>query len=268
MGKRFKSFNELKGYTSIDLTSKTIDDIFGTIDEYREANGECNINFPFKEGVIIRKQSSGEYKDVIKDVLSYYYFKIENEEQDNFKILVEIYQSSNIMGDNIFVGQCAMKFDIDNETSNSNVIIPLEYNEEECKGMLKQAIQTFRKSLTNKETLSREMGYVLSSLMYIDIVRNDRSVVYKKAKGMTFKSSAKKSKATKTEKIEVLNGEKVMYVINGNEEHIKKFKTYTRKSDSWDVMGHFRHYKSGLIKWIDGYKKGSGKTKPKHYKVK
>ena len=270
MDGNFKSFNEIKGYTSIDLTSKTIDDILDYIDEYRKNNENYDINFPFKEGVIIRKQelSKEQHKDIFKNVLSYYYFKIKDEE-DSFKILVEVYQSSNIMGSHVFVGQFAMKLDLnDSESSSWNSIIPLNYDGE-CSGVFKKTLDKLRQDLSsNKQALLKEMGYVISSLTYIDIVRNNREVVYKKAKGMTFKSSTKKAKATKTEKVEVLNGDKVMYVINGSEAHIKGFRTYTRKTDSWNVIGHWRHYKSGLVKWIEGYKKGNGKAKAKHYKVK
>lgn len=33
------------------------------------------------------------------------------------------------------------------------------------------------------------------------------------------------------------------------------------------VRGHYRHYKSGKVVWISEYKKGTGKKKPKTYKV-
>ena len=35
----------------------------------------------------------------------------------------------------------------------------------------------------------------------------------------------------------------------------------------FSVRGHYRHYKSGKVVWISEYKKGTGKTKPKTYKM-
>lgn len=38
-------------------------------------------------------------------------------------------------------------------------------------------------------------------------------------------------------------------------------------SGTFTVRGHFRHYKSGKVVWIAEYKKGTGKKKPKTYKL-
>lgn len=44
--------------------------------------------------------------------------------------------------------------------------------------------------------------------------------------------------------------------------------SHASPSGIFTVRGHYRHYKSGKVVWIAEYKKGTGKKKPKTYKIK
>lgn len=65
-----------------------------------------------------------------------------------------------------------------------------------------------------------------------------------------------------------INGIKV---ISSDEKLSKKLSSKKRQklTESWTFRGHYRHYKSGKIVYVNPYTKGSkdGKSIPKEYKV-
>ena len=85
MERYFKTLGELKGFTSIDLTSKTRKDILDYVDEYKETHGDIEeLGLPIKEGVLISKVeniTNGIENKVIanglNNTIQYQYFKIE-----------------------------------------------------------------------------------------------------------------------------------------------------------------------------------------------
>lgn len=270
MKQYFKTLEELKGFTSIDLSSKSSQEIVDYVSKYRENNEDLGIEFPIKEGFLIRKVSNDNSDikdDIFQNLLEYYYFKIEQND-DSIIFHIETYYDVVMMGERVFVGESATKFIIGENTEiSNNSIIPLNYSDR-SKGKFDLALQALRTNKIDNKTRMDNIGYVITGLLYINCIRKDRDTIYKKQKGMRFKSSNNKSRTSQTEKVEILNNDKVMYVVNGEKKKVDGFRTYERKTDSWNVIGHFRHYKSGLIKWIESYKKGVGKSKPKHYKVK
>lgn len=270
MKQYFKTLEELKSFTSIDLSSKSSQEIVEYVNNYKENNEDLGIEFPIKEGFLIRKVSNDDddiKDDIFQNLLEHYYFKIEKND-DSIVFHIETYYDVTMMGEKVFVGESATKFIIGENTDiSNNSIIPLDYIDR-SEGKFNAVLQAFRNNKIDKKTRMNNIGYVITGLLYINCIRKNRDTIYKKTKGMRFKSSNNKSKTAQTEKVEILNNDKVMYVINGEKKKIDSFRTYERKTDSWNVMGHFRHYKSGLIKWIEGYKKGIGKSKAKHYKVK
>lgn len=66
-----------------------------------------------------------------------------------------------------------------------------------------------------------------------------------------------------------INGIKV---ISSNEKLSKKLSSKKRQrlTESWNVRGHYRHYKSGKTVYVNPYTKGSkeGKSVPREYKIK
>ena len=79
--------------------------------------------------------------------------------------------------------------------------------------------------------------------------------------GKKNKSSKKPSKTRKTKGI--------TYILkrSGNEAHIVKQGSHKSPQGTFTVRGHFRHYKSGKVVWIEEYSKGSGRKKNKTYKL-
>lgn len=61
-------------------------------------------------------------------------------------------------------------------------------------------------------------------------------------------------------------------VISSNEKLSKKLSSKKRQrlTESWNVRGHYRHYKSGKTVYVNPYTKGSkeGKPVPREYKIK
>jgi len=62
---------------------------------------------------------------------------------------------------------------------------------------------------------------------------------------------------------------RLTYIIKGSGGTIRAAVRGSRSSPSgeFSVRGHYRHYRSGKVIWIDEYRKGSGKKKSKTYKV-
>lgn len=46
-----------------------------------------------------------------------------------------------------------------------------------------------------------------------------------------------------------------------NKKDLQNIRKYTRKCKSWNVRGHFRHYKNGKIVFVQSYQKGTEKNK-------
>jgi len=44
-------------------------------------------------------------------------------------------------------------------------------------------------------------------------------------------------------------------------------RTFNRHCEAWGVRGHYRHYKSGKVVYIQPYTKGSGRLKDSHYEL-
>lgn len=267
----FKEYSEIRAYTSIDLTSKSANEIMEYVESKRNDESYSEIGFPIREGVLISRIQFDEKIKLFDNALLYYYFKIEYIE-DKISILIETYGQSEILGDKVFIGESAFQVELNsNESFDETKVQPLLYSDRKPSKNHFLTINKLRmKKATTEGAYLNDLAFVLNALLYINIVREERDVIYRKAKGITFKSQTKTTKPvkpTKTQKVEVLNGDKVMYVISGKEDVIKGFRVYNRKTDSWNVIGHWRHYKSGLKKWIEGYKKGKGVAKAKHYKV-
>lgn len=259
----YKSMQELRGFTSIDISSKTTKEIETTLDEYKQldSNPDDDLGLPIKEGVIISRcleldDMPSIFKQEADNTKITYYFKI-SEKDGKLLVLWEEYALN--FKDGSAIGLGAYEVLIGDTLGD---IKTLDYEDKYNPPIF----DIVRRKITSENKKS-SLAFLMSSLMYISIVQSNRNVVYRQSKGVSFNSNSKASK-TKTTKVEVLNGDKVMYIMNGNESIIKGFRNYTRKTESWSVIGHWRKYKNGTKKWINSYVKGIGKPEPKHYKVK
>lgn len=70
-------------------------------------------------------------------------------------------------------------------------------------------------------------------------------------------NSPKKAKSHTTYIIRTLNGRVLAAPVG----------SHASPSYAFSVRGHYRHYKSGKVVWIEQYKKGDGKKKNKLYKM-
>lgn len=77
------------------------------------------------------------------------------------------------------------------------------------------------------------------------------------------------TKPTKSHKRSQRNG--VTYILGATVNELQMMAKGSHRSprSSFSVRGHYRHYKSGKVVWIDEYQKGTGKAeKGKTYKLK
>ena len=63
--------------------------------------------------------------------------------------------------------------------------------------------------------------------------------------------------------------EKTTYILrrNGDRLYLSRQGSHASPSGVFSVRGHYRRYKSGKVIWISEYKKGTGKNKPKTYRI-
>lgn len=97
----------------------------------------------------------------------------------------------------------------------------------------------------------------LNSIKIIDVKSNARKV--------RNKGGYDKNITTKNNLI-VINNKKIEYVRHPKNEFEKR--VYSRKTQSWNVRGFYRRYKSGKVVFINSYQKGVGKASPKKYLIK
>lgn len=268
---QFKTLGELKGFSSVDITSKSFDEIQSFNDECRK-NGNFNLNFPLQEGVFIlnvARENMGMphmLEELINDVKYYIYFKIDLAE-DELKVLMEAYMYDTKRFEFMQINASNVKYTM----GKGLKIQPLKYTNESKDKYSQLMLTYFRREDCGKMLFQT----LLESLIYVGLIQANRKVIYKKTNGISYQKSsttATKKKTNPYEKVEVLNEDKVMYVLNGKKEAIKSFRSYTRHTESWQVMGHPRHYRKDgeVVKtiWIEPYVKGEGKAKPKSYKIK
>lgn len=80
------------------------------------------------------------------------------------------------------------------------------------------------------------------------------------------KSNKKGKHKNKTiRKINLTNIKYVKEYSNTNTSTDKR--TYERHTESWTVRGHYRHYKSGKVVWIEPSTRGTGKPQGKVYNI-
>lgn len=101
---------------------------------------------------------------------------------------------------------------------------------------------------TNKETRYTKI---------LDIIK-----VKTRGKGKSIKKYKPAVKKTNNSSIKLLSTKKTRVIKE------ESSKTYNRHTDTWDVRGHYRHYKGGKVVWVNSYKKGNGgKSTSKIYKI-
>ena len=98
---------------------------------------------------------------------------------------------------------------------------------------------------------------LMALMTYGKIERNDEERQEDKRDEKAHKQAHKKS------------GSRITYILRNQNGSIQIAPTGSHASPRgvFTVRGHYRHYKNGKVVWVAEYKKGTGKKKPKTYRV-
>jgi hypothetical protein len=163
---KFKTLAELRGYSTIDITSKSLREIQDYVDLKKDLLGE-SLNFPIKEGVLILREDMLDNMDlpsfISPDICkNYIYFKID-EDGDFPKFHIEASMSIDTNGTT--VGICAANIDI---SKYSPKVIPLVYTEDTKNPILGTMLDEYRKKVA-KSVSSRSSCLALFPLMSLKV---------------------------------------------------------------------------------------------------
>lgn len=111
---------------------------------------------------------------------------------------------------------------------------------------------------------------ISEAMAYLNWKILDKEVAYKQdTPSKKSSSTSLNSSVTEKKKVKVISGEKIIYeVTSSNKDILKTLRNYTRHTESWSVLGHYRQYKSGKKIWINPHVKGTGKKEITKYIIK
>lgn len=232
-----KTLKEIKQFDTITLSEK-FEDITKIMFEDFHNGITPNIYFPLEEGVI---KVTSERKEETQ-VLYFYFTRIQ---KNIFRIECSIYLRKDFQYHNTV----DFTMDLDNDTSFNVLWKNEKLNQSDI-------LESYSKSLYCV------LGYI------IKVKDNPVTKIKKAKKTKTAKDNpiSEHRKDVKTKRTVTL-GERVIYEINTTDEGIKHFRKYTRRTESWSVIGHYRHYKNGKTVYIEPCIKGQGKRVKKEYKI-
>jgi hypothetical protein len=124
------------------------------------------------------------------------------------------------------------------------------------------------------DTVKKDLNLIkieFSTLLACIIVAKDFPEVTVRKKSQTRNKTTTRTNQTnsKEKSTHVIKlGEKVIYTLDSTSDESKLFKkSYNRKAESWDVMGHDRKYKNGKVVHVKPYVKGKGNKVKRDYKL-
>lgn len=111
---------------------------------------------------------------------------------------------------------------------------------------------------------------VMSHFCYANYLANmDKQIIEKNTQRITRtgkpKGTKKKAKKKVVRKINLSNTTRRVTSQSKHDNEDKR--EYNRQSESWTVRGHYRHYKSGKVVWINAQTRGHGKVEHKTYTI-
>lgn len=119
------------------------------------------------------------------------------------------------------------------------------------------------------ENLSQEQivfGYAYKFIILIDKIQrcalNSKTILQKISSSVERSNQERGHKAISSNPIRLTGGITYQYVNQYSDK-----RNYERHTDSWDVRGHYRHYKNGNVVFIKPFKKGDKKQNDKLYDV-
>lgn len=245
----FKTLEELRENTIVDISNQNFDYISNYVMNHRKEHGDTNIQFPFTEGVIEKKDiQGGLFLAKPQTEVCYWYFKVLKFSNDSFTLLMEMYFQAQ---DGFFTGLNSGILDIGKNGFNI------------------KSLQEYEKlNPIYEKKLETDFSLLLDTLLYISIINQEKKTIYKEAEKKISSSSNTPTNTARKKSIKVLNEDKIMYLVDADKKYIEHLKKRRCITVSFDVMGHYRHYKNGSVIWINQYRKGTGKKESNIYTIK
>lgn len=123
-----------------------------------------------------------------------------------------------------------------------------------------------------KKSIELVLNTCLAYFYYLDtLVKNKETII--KTPNKTTSEYMDTTSLTSTDEylknnIRIISNKKVVYEFSNLNNNSNIHKTiFNRKTGSWNVIGHYRHYNNGKVIFIKPYAKGKGKKVNKIYKV-
>ena len=232
--KKVLTFREVKALNSITIDIASLNAEINSI--LPKLSAEDYFKLPFNEGVL---------KVLYDDSVLYFYFKYINEKE----CLIKLYTYTRDTYDFDYNYTMYSKFNKLNKlelgfNGNAHKSKEIEFNYKNFVGLIE----------------------------YVNYYMDQRETVIKKSKSNNKRSSknidgsSNKAKINyEKKKVEVINKNKVIYIMQVDDETFKEHRKYRRRAEQWTVKGFFRHYKSGKTVWVNSFTKGQGREVKKDY---
>lgn len=229
--KSYEGLEEKYKYSDIIITRFDIENI---IEWFETLNYEI-LKFPLNEGTLRYSLNDIEYLAHFRN--------------DSGDCVIELWEKKYHQ-EFIFLLKSLVKFN-----ENGYEIIPIKYVNKTIPNL------KWKDDFLSIEVYSK---MVLAQLYYIDEINRNKDIIVraKRNSDNNFKSVTNTHIYEVTSYTICISDKKYVYVNGYNNHSTRKFK---RKADSWNVMGHYRHYKNGKIVFIKSFTKGQGiKTNHKY----
>lgn len=159
------------------------------------------------------------------------------------------------------------------------------YETENRKNLEWPSLDTYSPKTKEEETKPTSITKMLENkllqqsyiLLLLHFITNIQTEALKKKEKITRIRNKKNKESTTANSQENTNnttyqnqiihlGKGIRYEYEPQEESdTKEKRKYNKHCESWEVRGHYRHYKNGKVIFIKGYPKGKGKTKTTTY---
>lgn len=117
----------------------------------------------------------------------------------------------------------------------------------------------------SKKEFGDSLVALYCTIMAIMVYSSDFELPETEKKQEVRKETVKKPK--KTHKKPIAPGTTYILRRSGKSLSVSPRGSHASPKGIFSVRGHWRHYKNGNIVWVSEYKKGTGKKKPKTYKI-
>lgn len=168
---------------------------------------------------------------------------------DEFAINVKEIYRFNINTNNKYIDIDFMAYD---KRFNNHPIVKGDYGWKYHEGDLLKGEYVVFKSAGAEITDQANVCTLLNFIAYVMLKGLERHREVRKASGKKYKYSREHRLSTNQNKIFLFN-DIINYV---SDKYIPSKKTHTMVCPSWEVRGHYRHYKSGKVVFIQSFKKG------------